>query len=254
MNFKFVFQAISSALQSKTTTPPPVPATPVQNRTGLPIPEAILMDLDLLDQDQNHAISWQSISTTQPPIRTTQMQHDSMPANQDSDDELLDVAQPQDWATASAIARQSISMALPLIPTASIQQNSVPTPGFLPDHTHAQDQSFAIARQSISIAPLPIPTTTTQHNLMPLPLIAQYPSKEALFKAIQAWAKPYRYAFSIGRSIKREGSGRIKVVYICDRRERPRLAPTREHIRNTTSRGIGCPFSVIASELPLYQG
>ena len=44
------------------------------------------------------------------------------------------------------------------------------------------------------------------------------------------------------------------MVYICDRRERPRLAPTREHIRNTTSRGTGCPFSVIASELPLYQG
>ena len=88
---------------------------------------------------------------------------------------------------------------------------------------------------------------------MPLPLIAQYTSKEALFKAIQAWAKPYRYAFSIRRSIKRGGSGYIKVVYICDRYKRPSIA-SREHVHNITSRGIGYSFSVIASELPLYQG
>ena len=52
---------------------------------------------------------------------------------------------------------------------------------------------------------------------MPLPPEAQYPSKEALFEAIQAWAKPRGYAFTIGRSTKREGSGRIKVIYTCDR-------------------------------------
>ena len=88
---------------------------------------------------------------------------------------------------------------------------------------------------------------------MPLPLIAQYTSKEALLKAIQAWAKPYRYAFSIRRSIKRAGNGYIKVVYIYNRYKRPSIA-SREHVCNTTSRGICCSFSVIASELPLYQG
>ena len=86
---------------------------------------------------------------------------------------------------------------------------------------------------------------------MPLPPEAQYPSKEALFKAIQAWAKPRGYAFTIGRSKKREGSGRIKVFYTCDRHN---IVPTREHIRNTVSRGIGCPFSVIACELPNHEG
>ena len=209
MNFRSVFQAISSALQSNTTTPPPVPATPVQNRTGQPIPEGILIDLDLLEQDQ---------------IRT--------------------------------IARQSISIAPPLIPAASIQHNSVPAlPDYaaLPDHTQDQDQDCTIVEQSISMVPPPIPTASIQHNSMPLPPEAQYPSKEALFEAIQAWAKPYGYAFSIGRSIKREGSGRIKVVYMCDRHERPSLAP-RERIRNTSSRGTSCPFSVIACELPWHQG
>ena len=210
MNFKSVFQAISSALQSNTITLPPVPATLVQNRTGLPIPKGILIDLDLLEQDQNRTI-----------------------------------------------ARQSISMAPPLIPAASMQHNSVPTPGFLPDHAHAyayaQDQGFAIAQQSISMAPPPIPAASMQHNPMPLPPIAQYTSKEALFEAIQAWAKPYGYAFSIGRSIKQGGSGHIKVVYICDRRERPSIA-SRERVYNIISYNIGCSFSVIASKLSLYQG
>ena len=85
---------------------------------------------------------------------------------------------------------------------------------------------------------------------MPLPLEAQYPSKEALFKAIQAWAKPYRYAFTTRKSKKREGSGYIKVYYICDR-YKPRPPSTNiAHIRYTQSRGIGCPFSIIACKLP----
>ena len=99
------------------------------------------MDLDHLDQDQDqdqdHAMVFQTISTGPPPIPTASKQHDSIPADQDSDDELPDVAQPQGWATAFAIARQSISMAPPLVPAASMQHNSVPTPGFLPDHAHA---------------------------------------------------------------------------------------------------------------------
>ena len=79
MNFKSVFQAFSSALQSNTITPPPIPAAPTQNGTGLPIPGAILMDLDPLEQVQNHAIPPQSISTVQPPIPAPQIRHSSMP-------------------------------------------------------------------------------------------------------------------------------------------------------------------------------
>ena len=74
MNFKSVFQAFSSALQSNTTTTPPIPTAPIQNGTSLPLPEAILMELELLDQDQdqdqdhNYATSQQSISTA--PLRS----------------------------------------------------------------------------------------------------------------------------------------------------------------------------------------
>ena len=89
---------------------------------------------------------------------------------------------------------------------------------------------------------------------MPLLPEAQYSSKEALFEAIQAWAKPRGYAFITGRSKKREGSGHTKVVYTYNRRERPSLVPTREHIRNMSSRGTGCPFLVIAYKLPWHQG
>ena len=191
-------------MQSNTTTPPSIPAASAQNGPGLPITKAILMELDLLDQDQDHATSRQSISTTQPPIPTTSTQQVYI---QDSDDqELPDLAQAQGWA----IARQSISTALPPIPTIQVQQNS-----------------------------------------MPLPPEAQYPSKEALFEAIQAWAKPHGYAFTTGRSKKREGSGRIKVFYTCDRHN---IVPTRERIYNIISRGIGCPFLVIACKLPNHKG
>ena len=71
MNFKSVLQAFSSALQSSTTTSPPIPAAPTQNGPSLPIPKAILMELDLLDQDQDQATTQQSISTAPPPIPTT---------------------------------------------------------------------------------------------------------------------------------------------------------------------------------------
>ena len=57
MNFKSALQALSAALQSNTTAPPPIPAAPIQNRTGLPIPQGILMDVDLLDQDQDYTIA-----------------------------------------------------------------------------------------------------------------------------------------------------------------------------------------------------
>ena len=214
MNFKSVLQAFSSALQSNTTTTPPIPTTPTQNGTSLPIPEAILIELDLLDQDQdqdlvyNYATSRQSISTAPLPIPTTPTQNRTSPPIPQAI--LIDLSQDQD-----------------------------------------QDQDHSITYQSNSTTPPPIPTTQVQQNSMPLPPEAQYPSKEALFKAIQAWAKPHGYAFTIGRSKKREGSGRIKVFYTCDRHN---IVPTRERICNTISRGTGCPFSVIACELPNHEG
>ena len=88
---------------------------------------------------------------------------------------------------------------------------------------------------------------------MPLPPPGLYPSKEALFEAIQAWAKPRGYAFTTGKSTKREGSGHIKVTYACDRCKLPPKAKE-SHIRCTISRGTGCPFSILANELPEHQG
>ena len=86
---------------------------------------------------------------------------------------------------------------------------------------------------------------------MPLPLEAQYPSREALFNAIQAWAKPLGYAFTTGKSKKLE-SGCIKVYYACDR---CRAIPSNTaRIWHTQSRGIGCLFLVLACELPRQQG
>jgi hypothetical protein len=39
-------------------------------------------------------------------------------------------------------------------------------------------------------------------NTLALPPLASYPSKQALFEAIQSWAKPRGYAFSISQSIR----------------------------------------------------
>ena len=51
MNFELALQAASPTIQSIPTAIPPIPATPIQNRTSLPIPEAVLIDLELLDHD-----------------------------------------------------------------------------------------------------------------------------------------------------------------------------------------------------------
>jgi hypothetical protein len=79
-------------------------------------------------------------------------------------------------------------------------------------------------------------------NALALPPLATYPSREALFEAIQAWAKPRGYAFITGKS-KRLESGRYRVYYACDRMApiRPNIATNR--LRDTHSRGTGCPFS-----------
>jgi hypothetical protein len=53
-------------------------------------------------------------------------------------------------------------------------------------------------------------------NALLLPPLATYPSKVALFEAIQSWSKLQGYAFTIIRS-KRIRDGRQKVYYACDR-------------------------------------
>jgi len=64
------------------------------------------------------------------------------------------------------------------------------------------------------LATLPPPNSTTlQHPNstipnMTLPSELIYSSREALFKAIQNWAKPCGYAFTTGKSKRMEGSGR----------------------------------------------
>ena len=79
-----------------------------------------------------------------------------------------------------------------------------------------------------------------------LPPLAIYPSREALFEAIQAWAKPRGYVFITGKS-KRLKSGRCKVFYACDRRATTRnLAIVR--VQDTQTRGSGCQFSIIRVE------
>jgi hypothetical protein len=83
-------------------------------------------------------------------------------------------------------------------------------------------------------------------NALLLPPLATYPSKVALFEAIQSWSKLQGYAFTIIRS-KRIRDGRQKVYYACDRSFLSMNIRT-ERVRNTQSRGTGCLFQVIAAE------
>jgi hypothetical protein len=89
--------------------------------------------------------------------------------------------------------------------------------------------------------------------MLSLPPLATYPSREALFETIQAWAKPRGYAFINGKS-KKTASGRCKVYFACDRRPpiRPNIGQNR--VRNTQSRGSGCQFSIVGIESPLDLG
>jgi hypothetical protein len=104
---------------------------------------------------------------------------------------------------------------------------------------------FSQSDRFFSLSPSPLPPPPA---LLALPPLATYPSKEALFKSIQEWAKDRGYAFSIGKS-KRAGS-RQKVYYACDRRASPRLAKRQNTQRSTQSRGTGCLFSILAIETP----
>jgi hypothetical protein len=87
--------------------------------------------------------------------------------------------------------------------------------------------------------------------MLALPPEATYPTREALYEAIQSWAKPRGYAFT-GSSSKKSSSGRIKAYYLCDRC--PPIPLAREdRIRDTGTRGTGCPFSVIALQISLSE-
>ncbi|KAL2886858.1 PKS-NRPS hybrid synthetase [Ceratocystis lukuohia] len=79
-----------------------------------------------------------------------------------------------------------------------------------------------------------------------LPPEGTYESREALFAAANAWAKPRGYAFTTGKS-KKTKNGRTKVVVACDRTRRP-PNPLATRKRRTSSRVTSCNFSVLAKE------
>ena len=81
-------------------------------------------------------------------------------------------------------------------------------------------------------APLPAPLPANASDALAPPPVATYHSKEALFEAIQSWAKPRGYAFSITRSIRMR-HGRQKVFYSCDRHPPIRTEPRIERIQDT---------------------
>ena len=93
----------------------------------------------------------------------------------------------------------------------------------------------------------PAQSLTSASDVLSLPPLAIYPSKEALFEAIQSWSKPRGYAFTTTRSIRMR-NGRQKVFYACDRNPVPKPEPRPERIRDTQSRGTGCLFQVVAVE------
>jgi hypothetical protein len=84
------------------------------------------------------------------------------------------------------------------------------------------------------------------YHTLALPPLASYPSREALFEAIQSWSKARGYAFTTGKS-KRLHNGRQKVYYACDRC--PPTPPPATRVRDTQTRGTGCLFSILAIEL-----
>ena len=95
--------------------------------------------------------------------------------------------------------------------------------------------------------PPPAQPLTSASDALSLPPLATYPSKEALFEAIQSWAKLQGYAFATIRSKQIKGK-RQKVYYACDRHPLPEARPRIERVRETQSRGSGCLFQVVAVE------
>jgi hypothetical protein len=100
----------------------------------------------------------------------------------------------------------------------------------------------------LSPPPPPPPNASDAPDALALPPQATYPSREALFEAIQSWSKLRGYAFAITRR-KRIKDGRQKIYYACDRHSLPKPR-TEPRVRETQSRGLGCLFQVVAVETP----
>jgi len=79
-----------------------------------------------------------------------------------------------------------------------------------------------------------------------LPPEGTYESREALFAAVNAWAKPRGYVFLSGKSTKTP-SGRVKVTVTCDRNKQP-LNTSVKRKRRILSRVTGYKFSLLAKE------
>ena len=79
-----------------------------------------------------------------------------------------------------------------------------------------------------SLSPSPAPPAPPAPEMLALPPLATYPTKEALYEAIQKWAKDRGYAFTTGKSKRVGVSKRQKIYYACDRNSAlptiPRLA------------------------------
>ena len=91
--------------------------------------------------------------------------------------------------------------------------------------------------------------TSSSHQKFPddyLPPENTYESRAALVTAINEWAYTRGYAFVTKRSTK-EKSGKLTVVYACDRSCRE-YASGMARQRKTTTRSSNCPFSVLAKE------
>jgi hypothetical protein len=80
-----------------------------------------------------------------------------------------------------------------------------------------------------------------------LPPEAEYNSRDELVTAINTWAATRGYAF-ITRKSTTKTSGRKIVTYACDRSWQHKPSAKKKHMRKTTTRGTGCPFSVLAKE------
>jgi hypothetical protein len=98
-------------------------------------------------------------------------------------------------------------------------------------------------------APGMLPGMPPAPTMLALPPLATYPTKDALYEAIQKWAKDRGYAFTIQRS-RTLGNGRQKVQYACDRCPPVQRSSSTERSRETQSRGTGCLFSIIAVNTP----
>jgi hypothetical protein len=96
--------------------------------------------------------------------------------------------------------------------------------------------------------PLLPPPRADASDTLALPPLATYPSREALYEAIQSWSKLRGYAFTVAKS-KRIQDGRQRCITrgIATLQLR---APRTERVRDTQSRGTGCFFQVVAVETP----